>query len=265
MSGIFPILSDRGGDEMPDKGTRKKLTRVGGGVPSSAPAGIETKPFVASDESKAKAKTFRVFAVIAWLVAIGAEILAIVLLKKPPIEMVWLIVLIAADLIFAVAGSLMWKKANRLDPASNKDKVRFFIQNQLGAFISIIAFLPLVILVFTNKDMNGKQKGIVGSVAVLALLVAGFVGVDFNPPSQEQYAEQTAQVESLTGANSVFWTKSGTSYHLYSDCSYINTARTSEIFQGTVAQARELKNITDLCDRCAARAEKEKISNTGGT
>jgi hypothetical protein len=91
------------------------------------------------------------------------------------------------------------------------------------------------------------------------------VGVDFNPPSQEQYAEQTAQVESLTGANSVFWTKSGTSYHLYSDCSYINTARTSEIFQGTVAQARELKNITDLCDRCAARAEKERSSNTGGT
>jgi hypothetical protein len=91
--------------------------------------------------------------------------------------------------------------------------------------------------------MNGKQKGIVGAIAVVALLAAGLVGMDFNPPSQEQYAEQTARVESLTGANSVFWTKSGTSYHPYSDCSYINTVRTNEIFQGTVAQARELKEI----------------------
>ncbi|MBP1669395.1 MAG: hypothetical protein H6Q21_1761, partial [Bacteroidetes bacterium] len=58
--------------------------------------------------------------------------------------------------------------------------------------------------------------------------------------------------------NLVYWTKSGTSYHLYQDCSYINTDRTDEIFEGTVAQARELKNITDLCDRCQNRAEKEK-------
>ena len=94
-------------------------------------------------------------------------------------------------------------------------------------------------------------------------MVAGVVGVDFNPPSQEQYAEQTARVESLTGANAVFWTKSGTSYHLYSDCSYINTVRTTEIFQGTVAQARELKKITDLCDRCAGRAEEERGLEAG--
>jgi hypothetical protein len=45
---------------------------------------------------------------------------------------------------------------------------------------------------------------------------------------------------------------------LYSDCSYINSDRTVEIFEGTVAQARELKNITDLCDRCENRAVKEK-------
>ncbi len=249
---------------MPDKGTSKKLTKVGGET-SSASLGNETTPFVASDESKAKARGFRIFGVVSWIVAIGVEIVAILLLKRPPISMTWLIVLIAVDLIFAVVGSLLWKKANRLDPASQKDKVRFFLQNQLGAIIGIIAFLPLVILVFTNKDMNGKQKGIVGSIAVVALLVAGITGVDFNPPSQEQYAEQTARVESLTGTNAVFWTKSGTSYHLYSDCSYINTARTNEIFQGTVAQARELKKITDLCDRCATRAEKEKGVKGGET
>ncbi len=29
------------------------------------------------------------------------------------------------------------------------------------------------------------------------------------------------------------------------------------IFEGTVAQARELKNITDLCNRCESRAVKD--------
>ena len=244
---------------MPDKGTRKKLTKVGGAGAPSTTTERATRSFVPTDESKGKAKRLRLFAIISWIVAIGIEIGAIVLLKKPPVNTTLLIVLIAADLIFAVVGSLLWKKSNRLDPASEKDKFKFFVQNQLGAIISVIAFLPLVLLIFTDKNLDKKQKGLVGSIAVAALLIAGITGVDFNPPSQEKYAEQTAQVESLNnGLNQVFWTKSGRSYHLYSDCSYINTDRTSEIFEGTVAQARELKNITDLCDFCARRSVKEK-------
>ncbi len=237
--------------------TSKKITRVESGETIR-----ETKSFVASDESKAKARNLRIFAILAWIVAIGFEIGAILLLRKAPVSTTGLIVLIAADLIFAVIGSLLWKKSNRLNPASEKDKVKFFIQNQLGLIIGIIAFLPLVILIFTNKNMSGKQKGLVGSIAVIALVIAGITGVDFNPPSVEQYTEQTEQVKSLNnGLNHVYWTKSGQSYHLYQDCSYINTARTDEIFEGTVAQARELKNITDLCDRCQHRAEKEQGLN----
>jgi hypothetical protein len=237
----------------------KKITRVEGGENASASTAKEIRPFVVNDESKAKARTFRIIAVICWIVAIGLEIVAILQLREAPVNTTLLIILIVADLIFAVIGSLLWKKSNRLDPASEKDKIKFFIQNQLGLIISIIAFLPLVILIFTNKNLSGKQKGIVGSIAVVALLIAGITGIDFNPPSQEQYIEQTKQVESLKdGVNLVYWTKSGHSYHLYSDCSYINTDRTDEIFEGTVAQARELKNITDICDRCQNRAIKEK-------
>ncbi len=247
---------------MPDKGTKKKVTVVGGGETPAVAAAKEERVFVPSEENKKKAKGLRLFAILSWIVAIGLEIGAIILLGKPPIKTTWLIVLIVADLIFAVIGSVLWKKANRFDPASKKDKVKFFVQNQLGAIISLIAFLPLVILIFTNKEMNGKQKGLVGGIAVVALVIAGLMGIDFNPPSQEQYAEQTAQVESLTGANHVFWTKSGTHYHIYSDCYHINTDRTEEIFSGTVAQARELKNITQLCQTCANRAEKEKALNT---
>jgi Na+/proline symporter len=237
----------------------KKITRVEGGEATSASTVKETRTFVPTEESKSKATTFRIIAIVSWVVAIGTEIFAILKLRDVPVNTTLLIILIVVALIFAVIGSLLWKKANRLDPASEKDKVKFFIQNQLGLIISIIAFLPLVILIFTNKDLSGKQKGLVGSIAVIALLIAGVTGIDFNPPSQEQYLEQTQEVESLNnGVNLVNWTKSGHSYHLYQDCSYINSDRTDEIFQGTVAQARELKNITDLCDRCGNRAKKEK-------
>ncbi|MCU0276259.1 MAG: hypothetical protein MUF02_05305 [Acidobacteria bacterium] len=242
---------------MPDKGTKKKLTKVEGGNAAAAAMAAESKPFVASDESKAKAKKFRIFAILSWIVAIGLEVGAILLLRKVPVQTTWLIALIVADLIFAVIGNLLWKKANRFDPASEKDKLKFFIQNQLGAIIAVIAFLPLVILIFTSKDLKGKQKGLVGAIAVVALLIAGFTGIDFNPPSQEQYAQQIDQVKSL-GAEHVYWTKSGTRYHLFQDCQHINTSKTDEIFQGTVPQARELKNITELCKTCEGRWKKDK-------
>ena len=244
---------------MPDQGTSKKLTRVDGGDASSSAPARESRPFVVNDESRGKAKSLRLFAILSWIAAIGFEVGAILLLKRPPVNTTGLIVLMAADLIFAVVGSLLWKKSNRLDPASEKERFKFFVQNQLGAFISIVAFLPLVILILTDKNLDKKQKSVFGSIAVIAMLIAGISGIDFNPPSVEKYAEQTAKVEALNnGLNHVYWTKSGRSYHLYSDCSYINTDRTTEIFEGTVAQARDLKNITDLCDRCEARAIKEK-------
>ncbi len=239
---------------MAEKKPEKKIVHVEGGT--SEPG--EPRQFVAGEESKGKAKGLRLYAIILWLLGIACEVGAIIVLQKVPVSMTWLIVLIAADLILVIIGSQFWKKANRFDPASEKDPVRFFVQNQLGTIISVIAFLPLVVLIFTNKNMSGSQKGIVGAVALVALFIAGITSYDFNPPSVEQYASQVQEVKSLTGSNFVYWTKSGTHYHLYKDCSYINTDRTAEIYEGTVGQARELKNITDLCSRCKTKAEKEK-------
>jgi uncharacterized protein with PQ loop repeat len=236
--------------------TTKKITKIGGGEPSSAEH--SGKIFEASPESKAKAKQLRLFAFLAWILAMAGQIFAIFRLLSDE-TLVYLIVAIIVILALAITGSLLWKKANRLDPASEKQKVKFFIQNQLGAIMGVLAFLPLVILIFTNKNLSKQTKGIAGTIAVVALLIAGITGVDFNPASIEQYTEQTKEVEILNaGFNNVYWTPSGTRYHLYQDCSYINTDRTSEIFEGTVVKARELKNITELCSRCRERSMKEK-------
>lgn len=240
--------------------TQKKITRVGGDEETPVTPTQGRTPFVPTPESKGKAKQLRLFAILAWVVAIAVQAYAIFgVLFKPPVNMTLLIILIVIDLGLAILGSTLWKKANRLDPASEKDKVKFFLQNQLGAIMGVLAFLPLVILIFTNKDLSGKQKGLVGSIAVVALLIAVIAGADFNPPSVEQYTEQTAEVEALTeGFNHVYWTKSGSVYHIYSDCHHINRDVTTEIFEGTVAQARELKNITELCKTCRSRAMTEK-------
>lgn len=235
---------------------KKKITRVEGG---ESPSERQPKSFVPTAESKGKATQLRVIAGILWFLAIAAQVGAISLLFREPVSMLWLIVLIVVDLALVIIGSVLWKKSNRLDPASEKEKFKFFMQSQLGMVAAIIAFLPLVIFILTDKNLDGKQKGILGGVAVAALLIAGVVGYDFNPPSVEQYTEEINRVEWLnSGIDHVYWTKSGKVYHLYDDCSYINTARTDEIFEGTVPQARELKNITSLCSRCENRAIKEK-------
>ncbi|MGB4123228.1 MAG: hypothetical protein WBK40_03370, partial [Bacteroidales bacterium] len=221
-----------------------------------------TETFKPTAESKSKATRLRVISAILWLLAIGAQVVAISLLFRQPINMMWIIILIVIDLALAITGSILWKKSNRLDPASEKNKFLFFMQSQLGLVVAIIAFLPLVIFILTNKNLDAKQKGILGGIAGLALIIAGVTGIDFNPPSVEQYTEQTQRVEELTGKNEVYWTKSGTKYHIYEDCHAINKDVTTEIFQGTVAQARELKNITELCKFCENRAAKEVESDT---
>ncbi|MDC1197345.1 hypothetical protein N8035_00690 [Algibacter sp.] len=240
----------------------KKITNVDADE-TSTPSN-DGSVFSPSAANASKSKMYRVIAIIGWLIAIGIEIKVILMLREVPINMNWIIGFIVGMLILVVIANILWKKANRLDPASEKNKTKFFIQNQLGLIISVIAFLPLVVLILTNKNLSGKQKGILGSIAGAALLIAGLTGTEFNPVSQEQYAEQTAQVEGfMGGVNNVYWTKSGKSYHLYQDCGYINSKRTTEIFQGKVASARELKNITDICDRCANKAKKQQVLDIG--
>jgi hypothetical protein len=222
----------------------------------------EQKTFQASAEAKGKATQLRLFAFIAWIVAIGGEIFAILKLIHNE-TLTWLIVAIVVILILAVTGSLLWKKANRLDPASEKEPVKFFIQSQLGAIMSVLAFLPLVIFILSNKNLDKKTKGIAGVVAVIALLIAGVTGADFNPPSIEKYSKEIAAQDSVLSkinpsSNIVYWTKSGNKYHIYKDCQYVKKSEEAgELTEGTIRQSFEKRGISELCSACQKRAMKE--------
>ena len=219
----------------------------------------DQKVFVASDESKGKAKQLRLFALLAWIIGIIGQVFAIFKLISNE-TLVWLIVVMVLILALAITASWLWKKANRLDPASEKDKVRFFFQNQFGAIMGVLSFLPLVILIFMNKNIDGKTKGIAGSIAVVAMLIAGVSGVDFNPPSVEKYTEEiNAQTEQLKKINldndHVYWTSQGNKYHVFEDCQHIKGR--DLISNGTVKESFEKKGLSELCKTCEKRALKE--------
>lgn len=155
-----------------------------------------TKDWQATQGQTSTAKRLRIFALIAWIVAIGGEVAGIVMLYRHMFDhgnLGLLIGLLVGIAVFAIAGSLMWKAANKHDPARASEKFRFFIQNQLGAIITLVAFLPLVVLIFMDKDMDPKNKKIAGGVGAVLAVVATLIGVSYNPPSVEQYTQDMNQ------------------------------------------------------------------------
>ena len=204
--------------------------------------------FTPTPEAKAKSRNLRIIAILLWVIAIGLEAFTIFWVLRPSVEELaaargfpqsrWWILIAAIVVIgvLSVIGSQLWKKANRLTPASNKQPVRFFVQNQLGAIIALIAFVPLVIMVFLNKDMDSKQKGIAGGVGVVVALAAILLGIDFQPLSQEQAAVESQVVSQLTGQDEVWWSAGGGVMHLCEDVSALKNVKT-EVSSGTTAEA----------------------------
>ncbi|MBA1143477.1 SLC5/6 family protein [Mesorhizobium neociceri] len=156
------------------------------------PAADVTKDWQASQGQKAGATRLRLFAALSWIIAIGGEIAGIVLLYKHKFDhgnLPLLIGILVGIAIFAIAGSLLWKAANRKDPARASDTFRFFVQNQLGAIITLIAFLPLVLLILNDKNMDPKSKKVAGGIGAVLAVVATLIGVSYQPPSVEQYTQ----------------------------------------------------------------------------
>ena len=217
----------------------------------------ESKPKTRVDEDGRKvtsakpagsATGLRIGAVILWLLAIGFEVLcALILFGKINVTREgasWpAFVALGLDLVCVIIGSQLWKKANRIDPASSKNKTKFWLWNNMGLIVSIFAFVPLIVLLFAQKDkLDAKTRMVAIIAAIIALLIGGLASYDFNPVSQEGKTE----AESVIGEK-VYWTQFGKVYHLDKDCQHIASR---DYYEGTVKEAIE-SNRERLCKTCA--------------
>ena len=197
---------------------------------------------------------FRVGAIALWVVALAFEVVALFILNgkinltfMPSLYQI--IIALVLDLICVIIGSQLWKKANHIKPASEKNKFLFWLWNNMGLIVCAIAFIPFVILALTNKNADKKTKTIATIVAIIALLIGGVASYDFNPVSEEQ---QQAAIEAIS--QEVLWSPFGKVYHTHEDCQSLN--QTDTLTQGTVEQAIA-DNRTRLCSFCA---KKDNIS-----
>ncbi len=194
---------------------------------------------------------YRIGAIVLWVLGLVFEVLAILValgkffLSFMP-SIAQLIMFLVLDLICVVIGSLLWKKANHIKPASEKNKLKFWLWNNLGVIVSVIAFVPFIIVMLSSKNNDKRTKAIATVVAVIALLIAGVFSYDFNPVSQEKKDEAV----STLGNDTVYWSPFGHVYHTHADCSHLN--QTDTLTSGTVEQAIAA-NRTRICKSCAAR------------
>ncbi|MBP3568466.1 MAG: hypothetical protein J6K04_04800 [Lachnospiraceae bacterium] len=194
----------------------------------------------------------RVGAVALWLVAIALEVVAYLVyngtINVTFMPSLWLIIIaLVVDLVCVIIGSQLWKKANHIKPASEKNKFLFWLWNNMGLIACTVAFLPFVILALTNKEADKKTKAIATVVAVIALLIGGVASYDFNPVSEEQ---QLAAMEAIS--DDVYWSPFGKVYHTHDDCQSLNQSDT--LTYGTVEEAIAA-NRTRLCAFCAREDE----------
>ncbi len=208
------------------------------------------------------AKGLRIGAVILWVAAIAFELVAVfTLFGKINITfmntLTFLIILIVLDLICVIIGSQLWKKANHIDPASKKNKTKFWLWNNMGLIVAIFAFVPLIILLLTNKNLDKKTQTIAVIAACAALLIGGAASIDYNPVSAE---EKQAAEANISGK--VTWTQYGKVYHIYIDdetwCQHLNNSDTVKV--GTVEEAIAAGK-TRLCKTCAHNFNLEGIED----
>ncbi len=192
----------------------------------------------------------RIGAVALWVVAIALEVVAYLMLvgtiNLTFIPTMWqIIIALVLDLVCVIIGAQLWKKANHIKPASEKNKFLFWLWNNMGLIVCAVAFIPFVILALTNKEADKKTKAIATVVAIIALLIGGVASYDWNPVSEEQ---QQAAMSAIS--DDVYWSPFGKVYHTSEECQALNQSDTLTV--GTVEQAIA-EGRTRLCAFCAKR------------
>lgn len=206
----------------------------------------------------------RPVAIALWVLAIIFEVMAIMsLIQDSPLygklpfsenPLVPIIILLVLDLICVIVAGQLWKQANHIDPPSEKNAVSFFLKSQLGAILSVIAFVPFLVMTLLDQNADKQTKTVAAIVAAVALVAGVGTGADFNPVSAEDLQAMEANALEL-GDGTVYWTEHGTVYHLNPNCHHI--INSENIYSGTAAAAYE-HGLNRPCKDCA-RADGSEL------
>ena len=177
----------------------KKKKIVSADTGEEVKAGSKKKAGMKEAAPVGNATGLRIGAVALWVGAIALEVVAyLMLIGKINLgfmsTLTQIIIALALDLVCVIIGAQLWKKANRIKPASEKNKLLFWLWNNMGVIACAIAFLPFVILTLVNKESDKKTKAIALVVAVIALLIGGVASYDFDPVSEEQQQAAMAAI-----------------------------------------------------------------------
>lgn len=240
--------------------TKKKKKIVSADTGEEVKAGSRKKKGAKAAAPVGNATGLRIGAVVLWLLALAFEVVAVLILNGTInwtfMDPLWqLIIALVLDLACVIIGSQLWKKANHIKPASEKNKLLFWLWNNMGVIVCAIAFVPFVIIALTDKKADKKTKTIATVVAIIALLIGGVSSYDFNPVSEEQ---QQAAMEAIT--DDVYWSTFGKVYHTDSECHALN--KSGSLTYGTVEQAIA-DGRTRLCSFCAKRDEITGVVTDG--
>ncbi len=238
----------------------KKKKIISADTGEEVEAGSQKKPTMQAAKPVGNATGLRIGAIILWVVAIAFEVLALlVVLGKLRINfmssLAQLIIFLVLDLACVIIGSQLWKKANHIKPASEKNKFLFWLWNNMGVVVCVFAFVPIIIIMLSNKNLDKKTKVIATVVAIIALLIGGVASYDFNPVSQEQLAAAESAI-----TDDVYWSPFGHVYHTHDDCQALN--HSDQLTYGSVEQA-VAANRTRLCSFCAKRDEITGVVTDG--
>ena len=240
---------------MAEKKEHKIVSASGGARKTDASRAQAIHHNVRPAPARGNAGGRRAGAVILWLLAIVCEVLAILIISEKFVlqflpTMYQIIGFLVLDLIFVIIGAQLWKSANRIDPASRQNKAKFWLWNNMGVIACIVAFVPIIVIMLSNKDLDKRTKAICTVVAVIALLIGGLASYDWSPIS----AEEKDELVQLYGDDTVYWTPYGKVYHTNEYCHTLNHSET--LYEGTVDEAVE-NNRTRLCSYCASELAAE--------
>ena len=224
--------------------------------------GDDTSRKVKEARPVGNAKALRIWAVVLWVLGLAFEVFAVLIfIGKVNITafspLAQIIIALIIDLILVAIGSQCWKRANHIEPVSKANATKFWLWNNLGSIVAVIAFVPFILIALTDKNADKKTKTVASAVAVIALIIAGLAGFDWNPIS----SEELEAAKNTFGTQTVYWTTFGKVYHTHEDCQALN--RSDTLYKGTVSQAVDSKDggsKTRLCHFCAKRDDIKGVT-----